>query len=31
MVEKAAFSLSAFFISLAPTYGYSAYSRKLGH
>src|SRR5205809_8036036 len=31
MVEKAAFSLSAFLISFALTYGYSPYSRKLGH
>ena len=29
--EKAAFSLSAFLISSAVTYGYSPYSRKLGH
>src|SRR5438552_3157744 len=31
MVEKAAFSLRAFLISSALTYGYSPYSRKLGH
>ena len=31
MVENAAFSLRAFLISVALAYGYSAYSRKLGH
>src|SRR5947208_6068957 len=31
MTEKAAFSLRAFLISSALTYGYSPYSRKLGH
>jgi hypothetical protein len=31
MVENAAFSFRAFLISVALTYGYSAYSRKLGH
>ena len=31
MLENAAFSLSAFLISSALTYGYSPYSRKLGH
>ena len=31
MVESAAFTLRAFLISVALTYGYSAYSRKLGH
>ena len=29
--EKARFSLSAFLISSAVAYGYSPYSRKLGH
>src|SRR5262249_55702507 len=29
--EKACFSVSAFLISFAVTYGYSPYSRKLGH
>ena len=31
MSENAAFNLSAFLISSALTYGYSPYSRKLGH
>jgi hypothetical protein len=31
IVENAAFSLRAFLISVALAYGYSAYSRKLGH
>ena len=31
MLENAAFNFSAFLISSALTYGYSPYSRKLGH
>src|SRR4029077_16734721 len=31
MLENAAFNVSAFLISSALTYGYSPYSKKLGH
>jgi len=31
MSEKVCFNFNAFLISVAVTYGYSPYSRKLGH